>query len=83
MPFPTEFREGGPSHLVGGIDTDQLVRDTITFLDSCFSGQEPATADEDRNRLLSQFDRAIPELSKEARGYLAMGREVLRRVGIG
>jgi hypothetical protein len=83
MPFPNEFREGGPSHIVGGINADQLVRDTITFLDNCFSSQVSPTAGEDRNRLLTQFDRAIPELNKEARGYLAMGREVLRRVATG
>jgi hypothetical protein len=83
MPFPDEFRAGGSSHMVGGIDADQLIHDATAFLDRCFSGQVPPTADEDRKRLIAHFDKAIPDLNREARGYLAMGREVLRRVPIG
>jgi hypothetical protein len=82
MPFPGEFRVGGSSHIVGGIDTEQLIRDATVFLDRYFSGQTPPTAAERREQLIARFDRAIPDLAKEARGYLAMGREVLRRVPI-
>jgi hypothetical protein len=80
MSFPRELKTGGSAHIVNGIDTEQLVGETVTFLDRFFAGNPSTAAASHRDQLVARFDRAIPELQKEPRGYLAMGREVLRRV---
>ena len=52
----------------------------MSFLDRYFSSDESEAAVQERDRLVARLDRAIPDLTKEARGYLAIGREILRRI---
>jgi hypothetical protein len=66
----------------GGIAVAKLIDDAVLFLDPCFKAEIAPGAAQQRDALVDRFDRVIPELKGESRGYLAMGREVLRRVPV-
>jgi hypothetical protein len=82
MRLPREFSQGGLSDIVGGIGVAKLIDDAMLFLDPCFKGEIPPGAAQQRDALLDRFDRVIPELKGGSRGYVAMGREVLRRAPV-
>jgi hypothetical protein len=82
MRVPKELRLGGTSSFVAGVDLARLIDDAMSFLENCFDGDRTSDAQERRDLLMDRFSQAIPHLSGEPRGYLAMGLEALRRAPI-
>jgi hypothetical protein len=76
MRLPSDFDVGGEHRIVDGIDLVLLATEVDAFV-----SVRPSLREERRAGLLSRLDLVVPPLSGEARGYFAMAREVVRRLG--
>jgi hypothetical protein len=76
MRLPSDFGVGGEHRIVDGIDLVLLATEV-----DAFPSVRPALREERRAGLLRRLDLVVPPLSGEARGYFAMAREVVRRLG--
>jgi hypothetical protein len=76
MRLPSDFDVGGEHRIVDGIDLVLLATEVDAFV-----SVRPSLREERRARLLRRLDLVVPPLSGEARGYFAMAREVVRRLG--
>jgi hypothetical protein len=76
MRLPSDFDVGGEHRIVDGIDLVLLATEV-----DAFASVRPSLREERRAGLLSRLDLVVPPLSGEARGYFAMAREVVRRLG--
>jgi hypothetical protein len=76
MRLPSDFDVGGEHRIVDGIDLVLLATEV-----DAFASVRPSLREERRAGLLRRLDLVVPPLSGEARGYFAMAREVVRRLG--
>jgi len=76
MRLPSDFDVGGEHRIVDGIDLVLLATEV-----DAFASVRPSLREERRAGLLRRLDLVVPPLSAEARGYFAMAREVVRRLG--
>lgn len=76
MRLPPDFDVGGELRIVDGIDLVLLATEV-----DAFASVRPSLREERRPGLLRRLDLVVPPLSGEARGYFAMAREVVRRLG--
>jgi hypothetical protein len=76
MRLPADRDVGGERRVVEGIDLVLLATEV-----DAFASVTPLLREERRAGLLRRLDLVVPPLSGEARGYFAMAREVVRRLG--
>jgi hypothetical protein len=76
MRLPADRDVGGERRVVEGIDLVLLPTEV-----DAFASVTPPLREERRAGLLRRLDLVVPPLSGEARGYFAMAREVVRRLG--
>ena len=76
MRLPPDRDVDGAQRVLDGIDLVQLAVEV-----EAFASVTPPLRELRRPGLLRRLDLVVPPLSGEARGYFAMAREVVRRLG--